>query len=1813
MALEQNDIRYGVDIDLQDSIQEIDKFRSGLKNFGDDLAADATKVQQRMKKAASDYVDYIRSLQSEIDKLKKKGKDATAVQARLNQVYDRQNQAKYRVASNNAQGSDQTVAMRSAFTRQINEIRSSLPQLTSKYFEDINKMYLNSVRRSLTDMGAEETLLRRSIEDRQTRARVGDAAFGFAKQRERRQLNGGANQFLSQAGILNNYALVGGAYSAAYGLGGFIVNLDKEFKQFQAITASTNNEMKLMEERLLSVSETSKFTANEIAEAATQMGQAGLSAGDVAEAIEPVTKLATAAGTELKDAVDVVTSSLNIFNLQTSQAGHLADVFTAALNESKLTLDQLSAGLQYAGNTAASVGVNYNELTAAIGALANAGIRSGSTIGTGLRQLLVDLITPSKNLKAELARLGLSLEDIDIKTHGLAGVMQNLKTAGFDTSAAFEGLEVRAAAAYTALSNNLDTMSELRQSFLLSNAATEASDKQMESLANTAKNFGSNLGALVYTALQPFVKTLQMVMSVGSQVLPWLRSLGPAVQVVGTSFAIFASALIVKRVGLLVAGLIGIGTAASGAATAMSLLRAATIGNPLFFGAAVLITGIQLLSNYTDRAGRLAATLDQLKTEQNEYQASVDHTNDRIASLDSAMEDLIRKQKNLDTSSNSTLRKTTIMEVLSTFQELTGEIDASTASIADLIVAMQHLKTEMASGLPDEIGLLVDKIDERIAALRQGNKDEATGHAFGYASIAASRRFGNGGAITSPNAVVFNELIAKQFGEEASEAFKISTNQVDPNAVDPAHAKKLQTGLERQLAAVERKLRPLDEKGYFGRTDEEQAKFAELSNDLTFLRDMAKAFKPIVTNLTNIGAAELEREVEIKKQAKATLANTPSYQKAGALNTATQGYLSDRSAEIFKADLSIEEEKKAMDALGAEVGKRVTAMNDLLTAAAEEMRKSGEFTEEQIQEAVNGSDIKTDIAALNGSLRKSAEGSNKAFDKLQEYLLKRRQKVLEGKINSTKNELADATNERQVDLLEKQLYSLNDQLAKVELDVFDASDNKNVGDDPADLERAKREIRDGQQDRKNDLIKTVIEKRADLAKKANDVYEDNLNDQLKRVQDEMKNLAQSINNDSTADYIKTAKEKLDELNAEAKRLAGEIAGISVSHDFSAFTAGGLPSANATDIQRQIIDAANKAGIPPQYALALSSFETGGSFNPNAKNPKSSAAGLFQNTDANWASHGLTPGDRSSVAMQIFAGIDDMKRTQKALGSTQLSFRDYYASHLLGQAGYKSVLASPHANAVSLLGTDAVANNGGNLTQTASEFVDMIVAKAAVHLEKVKGLVQRPMDAADDALETQTNNLTEKSDDAVREFGDKVKKNQTKATVKLLDGQAKALEAQINTLLVQSSKAQDPEAIQSIIDQVRSKWTDLAKKEIDSFTAENAGTDDFDQRLSDLKDNLNAALSGKIVTLLDRYQQAIESTPYAPLQDAQAKLEAAQNPLNAGKFTDVQVQGLQHNVQLQERAAQLDKLNQLEQLHTYITQQVSAAEQQYGINSQMVQALKERQYSVEQSLTDVRRQAKADTDAASQSEVTLKDAIVAANVAWAQRNGLLNINGDPTTGAERVGEAWGQALDGIANSMGTVFSDLATGSEKAGEAFRKFGLSVIQMLIQMIAKALVFNIIQSALGGATGGASTGNFGKFLTMLLGGTTGAATGAYIPGVKRASGGEYITGSSPFRDSELRRVMPGEMILRASAVNQIGRDSLEKVNALGNRRIANGMPSLPSAPPADQRPINVWAVLPEEKPQVGPNDVVAYIGDDIRRRGVTRTLIKSIVAGKM
>lgn len=113
----------------------------------------------------------------------------------------------------------------------------------------------------------------------------------------------------------------------------------------------------------------------------------------------------------------------------------------------------------------------------------------------------------------------------------------------------------------------------------------------------------------------------------------------------------------------------------------------------------------------------------------------------------------------------------------------------------------------------------------------------------------------------------------------------------------------------------------------------------------------------------------------------------------------------------------------------------------------------------------------------------------------------------------------------------------------------------------------------------------------------------------------------------------------------------------------------LPT-NAKTIARK----AQQEGIPPSVALTIAHIETGGSFSHTAKNPTSSAHGLFQVLDKSWRN--LGGGDRSNIDEQIRIGFKHMKQAEshikKSIGR-ELQPHEHYLGHLLGPGGASAVL------------------------------------------------------------------------------------------------------------------------------------------------------------------------------------------------------------------------------------------------------------------------------------------------------------------------------------------------------------------------------------------------------------------------------------------------------------------------------------------------------------------------------------------------------------
>lgn len=274
----------------------------------------------------------------------------------------------------------------------------------------------------------------------------------------------------------------------------FVLQLEDAMKRLQAISNSTDYTMRSLQGTIFNIGETSRYSILDLTEMATKLAQAGVSAGQMGDALSSVARLAASSGSTPQEAVDLVTSALGAFQLQVSESSRVADLMTTALNRTKLTVQQTGQAIQYVGATAYEQNITLEQLLATVGAVAQAGVKSGSTIGTGFRQFLVDLQSPSEKLTAVLAKFNLTAADVDVQTRGLPAVLETMSSAGLGAAQAYDALETRAAAFYLVAKNNVDVMDDLQIAFSQQGSSAVANERAMNSLTAQWQRFKNVLG-----------------------------------------------------------------------------------------------------------------------------------------------------------------------------------------------------------------------------------------------------------------------------------------------------------------------------------------------------------------------------------------------------------------------------------------------------------------------------------------------------------------------------------------------------------------------------------------------------------------------------------------------------------------------------------------------------------------------------------------------------------------------------------------------------------------------------------------------------------------------------------------------------------------------------------------------------------------------------------------------------------------------------------------------------------------------------------------------------------------------------------------------------------------------------------------------------------------------------------------------------------------------------------------------------------------------------------------------------------------------
>ena len=209
------------------------------------------------------------------------------------------------------------------------------------------------------------------------------------------------------------------------------MNFDASMSNVYGLMSSLNltqMQMDALRDTAREMGATTKFSASEAADAMGYMALAGWDDAQVIAGIPGVLNLAAAANMDLAKASDIVTDTMTPFGLAAERAGEAADVFAYAQANSNTTVEGLGEAMKYAAPTADAFGMSLQDTAAAMGVLANAGIK-GSQGGTTLNAMLRDMKKNADNGRIAIGKTKVALTNADGSYRSYAAIIRDIDKA----------------------------------------------------------------------------------------------------------------------------------------------------------------------------------------------------------------------------------------------------------------------------------------------------------------------------------------------------------------------------------------------------------------------------------------------------------------------------------------------------------------------------------------------------------------------------------------------------------------------------------------------------------------------------------------------------------------------------------------------------------------------------------------------------------------------------------------------------------------------------------------------------------------------------------------------------------------------------------------------------------------------------------------------------------------------------------------------------------------------------------------------------------------------------------------------------------------------------------------------------------------------------------------------------------------------------------------------------------------------------------------------------------------------------------------
>ena len=204
-------------------------------------------------------------------------------------------------------------------------------------------------------------------------------------------------------------------------------NFSSEMANVSTLIDTTVESMDAMKSKVLEIAGQTPVKLNDLTGALYDVRSAGISAADQFKVLEGSARLGVAGLGSTKSAVDLVTSSINAFNLEGEEQNRIYDVIFKTVKNGKTTIDGLAQGFGAVAGTVAGANIKIDEYLASVAALTTTGMPAAQA-HTQIRAAIVGLTRDTKETSAIFEKLGAkNFKDLIANSGGMVNAFSRIR------------------------------------------------------------------------------------------------------------------------------------------------------------------------------------------------------------------------------------------------------------------------------------------------------------------------------------------------------------------------------------------------------------------------------------------------------------------------------------------------------------------------------------------------------------------------------------------------------------------------------------------------------------------------------------------------------------------------------------------------------------------------------------------------------------------------------------------------------------------------------------------------------------------------------------------------------------------------------------------------------------------------------------------------------------------------------------------------------------------------------------------------------------------------------------------------------------------------------------------------------------------------------------------------------------------------------------------------------------------------------------------------------------------------------------------